>query len=43
LPSSADSLVAEGALGIAIGCGTLSGFENSGEKLVMYYARFDTS
>jgi hypothetical protein len=36
-------LVDLGALGKSIGFGTLSLLENSGEKVVTKYARFDTS
>src|SRR5262245_34386778 len=42
-PSSIDSFVVLGALGNSSGFGTSSRFEKSGEKVVMKYARLDTS
>ena len=38
-----DSFVAFGALGSGTGLGAFSGLEKSGEKVVMKYARSDTS
>ena len=38
-----DSFVTPGALGSEMGWGTLSAFAKSAEKVLMKYARFDTS